>query len=159
MKLSSATIGTLLFTAVGLAAFVLMAKRPAVDGNAMNFGMPASSATSTADSKVDTAVDVKTPEAVTPKTIATPAATSTPSPEVPSMPKTPEAPTLPAVNSEPVVAPVIPAAEPVKMDEVVTPPVVPVTAPNTAAPTGLFPTDNKFEDIPKIMPLDLPPIN
>ncbi|MCF6190719.1 MAG: hypothetical protein L3J51_09575 [Cocleimonas sp.] len=40
MKLSAGTIGTLLFTAVATAVFVWMAKRPAVDGSAMNFGMP-----------------------------------------------------------------------------------------------------------------------
>ncbi len=40
MKLSAGTVATLLFTAVGTAAFVWMAKRPAVDITAMNFGMP-----------------------------------------------------------------------------------------------------------------------
>ncbi len=44
MKLSTGMIGTLLFTAVATAAFVWMAKRPVVDGNAIIFGMPASSA-------------------------------------------------------------------------------------------------------------------
>jgi len=44
MKLSAGIIGTVLFTAVATAAFVWMAKRPAVDGNAMSFGMPLQSA-------------------------------------------------------------------------------------------------------------------
>ena len=40
MKLSSNSIGTLIFLAIAVVIFVLMAKRPAVDGNALNLGMP-----------------------------------------------------------------------------------------------------------------------
>ncbi|KAG1707649.1 Octaprenyl diphosphate synthase [Nymphon striatum] len=39
MKLSSSSIGALLFTAIGTTAFAFMAKRPAVDATAMQFGM------------------------------------------------------------------------------------------------------------------------
>lgn len=49
MKLSAGTIGTLLFAAVAITAFVWMAKRPAVEGNAMNFGMPMQSTTTVED--------------------------------------------------------------------------------------------------------------
>ena len=40
MKLSSNSIGMLIFFALATAVFVLMALRPAVDGNAMNLGIP-----------------------------------------------------------------------------------------------------------------------
>lgn len=40
MKLSSNSIGMLIFIALATAVFVLMVLRPAVDGNAMNLGMP-----------------------------------------------------------------------------------------------------------------------
>ena len=63
MKLSTGTIGTLLFTAVATAAFVWMVKRPAVEGNAMIFGMPAQS--STAEEKMPAATS-STPEVETP---------------------------------------------------------------------------------------------
>jgi len=43
MKLSTGTIGTLIYTAIATAAFVWMAKRPAVEATAMNFGMPSQS--------------------------------------------------------------------------------------------------------------------
>ncbi len=59
MKLSAGTIGTLLFTAVAITAFVFMAKRPAVEGNAMNFGMPIQS------TAVEEKVEEKMPEATT----------------------------------------------------------------------------------------------
>ena len=49
MKLSAGTIGTILFTAVATAAFVWMAKRPVVEGSAMNFGMPMPLATRAED--------------------------------------------------------------------------------------------------------------
>ena len=42
MKLSSNSVGMLIFTALAIAVFVFMALRPAVDGNAMNFGVPLS---------------------------------------------------------------------------------------------------------------------
>lgn len=40
MKLSSNSIGTLIFLAIAVVIFVLMAKRPAVNGNALNLGVP-----------------------------------------------------------------------------------------------------------------------
>ena len=58
MKLSAGTIGTLLFTAVATAAFVWMAKRPAVDGSAMNFGMPIQSTAVVEGKAVEDAVPV-----------------------------------------------------------------------------------------------------
>ena len=83
MKLSASTIGIVLFTVAGIAVFVLMAKRPAVDGSAMNFGMPVQSAV----------VEEKTPEATTPEaTSITTETTTTSMPEAttPEMPVTPE---------------------------------------------------------------------
>ena len=53
MKLSSNSVGMLIFTALAIAVFVLMALRPAVDGNAMNFGVPLST---------DTAASTMSPE-------------------------------------------------------------------------------------------------
>ncbi len=43
MKLSSNFIGAIIFTALAVVAFVWMAMRPAVEGNAMSFGMPVQS--------------------------------------------------------------------------------------------------------------------
>ena len=40
MKLSSNSIGILIFTLLAAAVFFFMAKRPAVEGNVLNFGMP-----------------------------------------------------------------------------------------------------------------------
>ncbi|MGK0273381.1 MAG: hypothetical protein ACI88H_004062 [Cocleimonas sp.] len=40
MKTSSNTIGMLIFAALATAVFVLMVLRPAVEGNAMNLGIP-----------------------------------------------------------------------------------------------------------------------
>lgn len=40
MKITSNLIGTLLVAAIGTAAFVYMAKRPAVEGNTVLFGAP-----------------------------------------------------------------------------------------------------------------------
>ncbi len=86
MKLSAGTIGTVLFTAAGIAVFVLMAKRPAVDGSAMNFGMPISEAS----------VEEKMPETTMPEeapTTTTNTETTTTSiseASAPSMPATPE---------------------------------------------------------------------
>ena len=40
MKLSNNFIGALIFTAFAITVFVFMAMRPAVEGNAMIFGMP-----------------------------------------------------------------------------------------------------------------------
>lgn len=53
MKLSSNTIGILLFTVIASMAFVWMAKRPAVDGQTISFGMPIKA----------TSAESKTPEA------------------------------------------------------------------------------------------------
>ena len=86
MKLSAGTIGTVLFTAAGIAVFVLMAKRPAVDGSAMNFGMPISEAS----------VEEKMPEATMPEEAATTTTntetttSSTSEASAPNMPATPE---------------------------------------------------------------------
>jgi len=63
MKLSANTIGTLIFTAIATAAFVWMAKRPAVEATAMNFGIPSqttSATNSSAEPKVKEA-QVDTP--------------------------------------------------------------------------------------------------
>ena len=40
MKLSSNTIGTLIFAALASTVFFLMVMRPSVEGNAINLGMP-----------------------------------------------------------------------------------------------------------------------
>jgi hypothetical protein len=48
MKLSSNLIGSLLVAAIGTAAFVYMAKRPAVEGNTVMFGAPTLIGASTA---------------------------------------------------------------------------------------------------------------
>lgn len=63
MKLSANTIGTLIFTAIATAAFVWMAKRPAVEATAINFGIPSqttSATNSSAEPKVKEA-QVDTP--------------------------------------------------------------------------------------------------
>ena len=57
MKISTNTIGLLVFTAAATAAFVWMAMRPAVEGTAMSFGMSAQS-TSTADTNTTEAIVV-----------------------------------------------------------------------------------------------------
>jgi hypothetical protein len=78
MKLSAGTIGTVLFTVAGIAVFVLMAKRPVVDGGAMNFGMPLSSSSVKAETmpEVTTTPDeapaTSTPEATAPTESVTP---------------------------------------------------------------------------------------
>lgn len=54
MKLSAGTIGTLAFTALATAAFIWMAKRPAVDVSAMQFGIPAVKTASPAPQVVET---------------------------------------------------------------------------------------------------------
>jgi flagellar biosynthesis GTPase FlhF len=103
MKPSTGTIGLLIFTAIATAAFVLMAKRPAVDSNALVFGMPKTAGTSassstpptTAEPKVEAAkeqvedkpdtqstaaeAEPKTEEVTAPATTPTPAESTTPS--------------------------------------------------------------------------------
>ena len=56
MNTSSNTLGMLIFTALAIAVFVLMALRPAVDGNTINFGVPLST---------DMAASTESPEATT----------------------------------------------------------------------------------------------
>ena len=52
MKLSANTIGLFTFIVISSTAFVYMAKRPPVEGNAISFGMPVNkSATENNDSK------------------------------------------------------------------------------------------------------------
>lgn len=46
MKLSSNLIGMLIFAILAIAVFVLLAMRPAIQGNAMVLGMPSSSSNS-----------------------------------------------------------------------------------------------------------------
>lgn len=79
MKLSSGTIGTVLFTAAGVAAFAWMALRPAVEGNAMNFGMPLATASS-----VEKTVEEKMPEATVPTTEEAAMPVTTPETSMPS---------------------------------------------------------------------------
>ena len=76
MKLSAGTIGTVLFTAAGIAVFVLMAKRPAVDGGAMNFGMPLPSVTEGTMPETTTAPDTTPATTETTPTASTPEATA-----------------------------------------------------------------------------------
>lgn len=68
MKLSSNTIGTLIFLAIAVVIFVLMAKRPAVDGNALNLGMPMQVESKTEPTFVETPAapepEIKTEEPV-----------------------------------------------------------------------------------------------
>jgi len=54
MKLSSNTIGILVVTAIATAAFVWMAKRPAVEANVFALGMPVKQENSTKEEKVTT---------------------------------------------------------------------------------------------------------
>jgi hypothetical protein len=113
MKLSAGTIGTVLFTAAGIAVFVLMAKRPAVDGSAMNFGMPIPAVV--AEKKIP---EVATPE-VTPAVIETTTETTTSMPEA-------TAPKVPAT----------PKVEPVKTEETTTIPAEPAES-EASAPVSL----------------------
>ena len=128
MKLSAGTIGTVLFTAAGIAVFVLMAKRPAVDGYAMNFGMPMQSAV----------VEEKMPEATAPKaapTTETTTTTSMPEAAGTEMPVTPE------------VEPAEAKVEPVKVEE--TTPVPATSETSMPAPTD---TEIKTEEMPADAP-------
>ena len=63
MKLSAGTIGTLVFTALATAAFVWMAKRPAVEISAMQFGMPTTKAGDAAPKVVETKKEPEAAEA------------------------------------------------------------------------------------------------
>jgi len=63
MKLSAGTIGTLAFTALATAAFVWMAKRPAVEISAMQFGMPTSKASGATPKVVETKKEPEAAEA------------------------------------------------------------------------------------------------
>ncbi len=54
MKLSSNSVGMLIFTALAIAVFVFMALRPAVEGNAMNLGIPLNTEMATATESSDT---------------------------------------------------------------------------------------------------------
>ena len=58
MKLSSNSLGMLIFIALATAVFALMVLRPAVDGNAMNLGVPMSGEMAA----VDTSTEAATPE-------------------------------------------------------------------------------------------------
>ena len=83
MKLSSNSIGTLIFLAIAVVVFVLMAKRPAVDGNALNLGMPMQ-----VESKTETTV-VEIPAAPEPEAKAEePAKTEEPTTETPEASET-----------------------------------------------------------------------
>ena len=133
MKLSAGTVGTLLFTAVAIAAFVWMAKRPAVEGNAMIFGMPAQSTTAKAEEK---APEVTAPEAES----------------APEAPVAPEAPAAPEVKEQ---------AEPEKA-EIATPsaPIPPVNEASTEAPinTDSAVEETKIEETaPEAIPTDSMP--
>lgn len=58
MKLSSNSVGMLIFAALATTVFVLMALRPAVDGNAMNLGVPLEGNLATTASNIEaTAID------------------------------------------------------------------------------------------------------
>ncbi len=96
MKLSKAMIGTLLFAAVGAAAFVWMVKRPAVDGNAMIFGMPTSSVATTEEK-----VEEKIPEATIPAANTSTTEASTPNTETEPTPVAEETTSVPATSDEP----------------------------------------------------------
>jgi len=115
MKLSANTIGALLFTAAGIALFVLMANRMPEEGDdksAMNFGMPIFG------ELVSDAVEEKVSERATPEVA----------------PKTVESTTVSMPEAEPVTAeepkveestamPSTPPAE-MKTEEIPTPPLV-----------------------------------
>jgi len=60
MKLSNNSIGMLIFIALATTVFVLMVLRPAVDGNAMNLGVPMTSEIAASDTIDQT--EVKTTE-------------------------------------------------------------------------------------------------
>ncbi len=76
MKPSNNSIGILIFTLLAAIAFFFMAKRPAVEGNALNFGMPihtqATQTDSTASTVEATTSDVEqTTETPEPATVET----------------------------------------------------------------------------------------
>jgi len=135
MKLSAGTVGTLLFTAVATAAFVWMAKRPVVEGNAMNFGMPM---------QATAAVEDKMPE-------TQPATT-----EIPKVEIEPE-------KVEEAITPEASAPEPVKTDtpeeikaEEISPP-VPMSTDPTESPTGT--NEMPTTDIPESFKNPTIPLN
>jgi len=132
MKLSAGTIGTVLFTAAGIAVFVLMAKRDpeGVDKSAMNFGMPMSSVV----------VEEKAPEATTPDAIpVSPETVTTSMPEA-------TAPEMPAATPE---------VEPVKAEETTT---MPATS-ESSVPASTD-AEAKTEELPATtMPTDAPTVD
>lgn len=94
MKLSSNSISMLIFTALATAVFVLMALRPAVEGNAMNLGMPAGGESMAAPASTEKAMS----ETTTTETEAAPA-----------MSKEPEAATAETMTKELMSKEVVPA--------------------------------------------------
>ena len=69
MKTSSNTIGLLIFVIIATTAFVYMAKRPPIEGKAINFGMPIKSTDSTTkeakESNTESQTDANLPETET----------------------------------------------------------------------------------------------
>ena len=132
MKLSAGTIGTVLFTAAGIAVFVLMAKRPAVDGSAMNFGMPMPTVVA----------EEKMPEATTPE--ATPTTTETATETTTSAPEATTTPEMPATSE----------VEPVKTEEAMA---MPATS-ETSMPASTD-TETKTEEMPAAISIDAPAVD
>lgn len=60
MKSSSNTFGLLIFVAIATTAFVYMAKRPPIDGNAISFGMPIKGAEDTTQTPKESSVESQT---------------------------------------------------------------------------------------------------
>ncbi len=103
MKLSNNSIGMLIFIALATAVFVLMALRPAIDGNAMNLGVPMSTemaaSASTETSTESTMSEAAATEAATTETTSVETTTETPAPATEE--------NLPAVSTEETSAPAI----------------------------------------------------
>lgn len=109
MKFSNNLIGALIFTILAVAVFVFMAMRPAVEGDAMIFGMPATNGNNTNDPvpAVTETIETKTVEVSEPEKKEE-VDNTTSAQEAPlTTPATLEAPaTIPAPSEVPVTNPV-----------------------------------------------------
>ena len=153
MKLSNNLIGALIFTILAVVVFVFMAMRPAVEGDAMIFGMPATNGNNTNEpvSAVTETIETKVEEVAEPikkdevESTSTPATTEAP---VTTPATSIEAPaTIPAPTEAPVPNPVpteapatslpatesMPASAPATMTE---PDSVTIPSSESAAPTN-----------------------
>ncbi len=99
MKLSNNSIGMLIFIALATAVFVLMALRPAIDGNAMNLGVPMSSEMAASAPTETTMSETAATETATTETTSVEATTETPASATEE--------NLPAVSTEETSAPAI----------------------------------------------------